>query len=112
MTVSSLYLVILLAPQPMTSLRGSFQRLSVQLTPRSRAWTIFLLTNSWAFPDRIPISGFRRKNVLPGGTLQKDATDIPVILVRFSALWSGIVCHIRNGLAASVLTLGLQDHEH
>ena len=43
---------------------------------------------------------------------QKDATDIPVILVRFSALWSGIVCHIRNGLAASVLTLGLQDHEH
>jgi hypothetical protein len=52
------------------------------------------------------------KKRFAGGTLQKDATDIPVILVRFSALWSGIVCHIRNGLAASVLTLGLQDHEH
>src|SRR6476620_2117649 len=84
MTVSSLYLVILLAPQPMTSLRGSFQRLSVQLTPRSRAWTIFLFTNSWAvsrsYPDFLipPKKCFRR-----AAHLQQDATDIPIILVRF-----------------------------
>jgi hypothetical protein len=45
------------------------------------------------------------KTFSPGGTSSagKDATDIPIILVRFSALWSGIVCHIRNRLAAPSL---------
>ena len=64
---------------------------------------------SRSYPDFLipPKKRFRR-----AAHLQRDATDIPVILVRFSALWSDIVCHIRNGLAASVLTLGLQDHEH
>ena len=62
--------------------------------------------------DDLSIHDSAEKTFCRAAHLQKDATDIPVILVRFSALWSGIVCHIRNGLAASVLTLGLQDHEH